>query len=681
MNDNSQSLFENPNVKKEIEVLRQKIRHHNFLYYVQNSPEINDEQYDSLFDRLERLESDNPQYITSDSPTQRVGAKPKKGFSSYKHRIPMLSLSKVNTQKGVESWYKRITGILTKDEISISELSFYSEVKLDGLALELIYENGILTKASTRGDGLTGEDVTENVRTIKSIPLKLHTNSPPTIIEIRGEVIFRKKDFQRLNENRKLQGMETFANARNAAAGTLRQLDPSITAQRPLSAYFYDIGTFDDKEILEHGKQIDFIKSLGLPCVPQHKETPTLDDIDNYFQYISKIRDTLDYEIDGVVVKVNKLSLQKILGEIARSPRWAIALKFPSESAITKLNDVLWNVGRSGAIIPVAILEAVEIGGVTVKRASLHNEDFINDKDIRIGDTLSVKRAGDVIPYVVQSHEDLRNDKEIIIIPPTTCPSCNTELVKSLGDAFRHCPNSNGCPAQIKEGLTHFVSKQAMDIDGLGEKQIEQFFENKLIQKASDLFKLTIEDLLPLERMGEKSAKNIITAIGKSKKASLDRLINALGIPGIGEQNAYLLAKSFGSLEKLQEADSETLTNIDSIGPVLVDNIFDYFQNSENQDMLKELQLQGINPIFEIEDSPKPLLNMKIVVTGTLQNFKRDEIKKTIKKLGGSVVSSVSKKTDFVLVGENPGSKAEKAEKLKIKIISELDFQDLIQLK
>ncbi len=666
-------------IKKQIDSLKEKIRHHNYLYYVESSPEISDEQYDALFDRLQKLEEENPQYITSDSPTQRVGAKPKDGFTTFEHRVPMLSLGKINTEEGFTSWHARITGLLEKQDIDAKRLSYYSEVKLDGLALEVIYENGSLSRALTRGNGVVGEDVTANVRTIKSIPLRLHSDNPPELIEIRGEVIFRTYDFNRMNQKRSDRGEEPFANARNAAAGALRQLDPSITAERPLSAFFYDIGTYSGESLRTHEEQLNIIKELGLPIVPENKPTPVIKDVIDFYSDISERRDSLEYEIDGVVVKVDELELHSVLGEVSRSPRWAIAWKFPSQSALTRLNNVLWNVGRTGAVTPVALLEPVEIGGVTVKRASLHNEDFIEEKDIRIGDTLSVKRAGDVIPYVVETHQDMRSGKEQIIIPPSHCPSCETELIKNQDDAFRRCPNRSGCPAQIKESITHFVSKSAMDIDGLGEKQVEQFLENGLIEKASDLYSLTKEDLMPLERMGEKSAENILTSIDRSKNRSLDRVINAIGIPGIGEQNAYILATTFGDIDSLIEADEESLVNIDSIGPILAENIVAFFKTEENLKMINELRAYGIDPQIEIKDSEHlPLSGMKIVVTGTLSHFNRDEIKRRIKELGGEATSSVSSKTDFVLAGESPGSKIKKAEEKGVKIISEDEFLKMI---
>ncbi|MFP4458465.1 MAG: NAD-dependent DNA ligase LigA [Candidatus Zixiibacteriota bacterium] len=672
------------NAKEEIKKLRKLIREHNYHYYVENEPVISDEEYDSLFDRLKKLEEENPDLITEDSPTQRVGAEIQDGFSTYEHRVPMLSLSKVISFEKFKDFHERILKKLSKSDIENPDFDYVAEPKLDGLALEIIYEDGHLVKAATRGNGVVGEDVTQNVRTIKPIPLVLNSDKEdvPATIEARGEVIFKKKDFEKMNQKRRDEGKDEFANARNAASGSLRQLDPSVTAERPLSAFFYDIGTLDGVSLDSHSEQLEYMRNLGIPTVEDSGKLENPDAVKDYFEKISEKRESLPYEIDGVVIKVNRLDYHETLGSISRSPRWAIAWKFPSQSAMTKLDDIIWNVGRTGAVTPVAILEPVEIGGVTVKRASLHNEDLIAEKDIRVGDRIMVKRAGDVIPYVEESLDEFRDGSEKEIQPPEICPSCGTKLYRAPDDAFHRCPNKASCPAQIKESIIHFVSKNAMDIDGIGEKQIEQFLSKNIIETAADLYNISKDELLPLERMGEKSAENILNAIEESKKRPLWRFINALGIPTIGSHLAQVLAENFKNIDEIEKQSAEKLEEIDEIGPIIAENIFNYFKAEENIKLIDEFKKIGIDPessLYVEEKSELPLDGQKFVLTGSLSSMTRDEAKLLLQKLGAKPTSSVSKKTDFLVVGENPGSKLEKAQKLDINIMDENEFIEFLK--
>jgi DNA ligase (NAD+) len=646
-------MIDSSQIKNEIERLKQLIKDHSLRYYTENAPEISDADYDALFDRLLELESKYPEYLTPDSPTQRVGSEVQKEFSSATHSVPMLSLDKVTTTNEFLDFVKRVKNLLGHNDNKLmqensfdlfnqksnsSDLYFTTEPKLDGLAIEVIYENGFFKKAITRGDGITGEDVTQNAKTIRQLPIKLLglPKEIPSLIEVRGEVIILKSDFEKINLDQQKNGQKTFANARNTASGSLRQLDPSITSVRRLSVFFYDIGLIKALKNPPdtHEEQIDLIKRLGLPAVKNFKVCKDENVVIEEFQSLENNRENLPFEIDGMVVKVDRLAFQKELGELSRSPRWAIAWKFPSMTVVTKILDIEWNVGRTGVVTPLAILEPVYVGGVMVKRATLHNEDFIKDKDIRINDSVIIKRAGDVIPYVESVVTDVRFGEELLPIIPSLCPSCNTPLFRSEGEVILRCPNRTGCPAQLAESIIHFVSRPAMDIEGLGEKQILAFINAGFIKNFADLYRLNAGDLLTLPRMGEKLAMNILEAIEKSKKPDLSSFINALGIPGVGETLSGVLADKFGSIENLSEQSIEDLIKIPDIGITLASNIHEFFSLNVNQKVLSDLKLLGVSPVFsgvsETIRSSLPLSGKTFVFTGTLSFMTREQAKKIV---------------------------------------------------
>ena len=664
-------------VLDRIKRLRDEINYHNYRYYVLDSPIISDEEYDALVHELKELEEKYPETITPDSPTQRVGAPPSDKFRTVPHHVPMLSLDDAFTPEEIIEFENRIKRFLGTDE----EIEYTVEPKIDGLAVELVYENGIFTLGSTRGDGFSGEDVTNNLRTIPSIPLKLldRHEKIPELLEVRGEVYMEKKAFEKLNKERKKKGLPPFANPRNAAAGSLRQLDPKVTATRPLQIFCYGIGRVIGKEFKTQWEVLNTLKKWGLRVNPLVKKVKGIKKAISYHEYLSKIRHELNYEIDGVVIKVNSLELQAKLGNKAKSPRWAIAYKFEAAQNITKIKDIILSVGRTGAITPVAVMEPVKIGGVTVSRATLHNEDEIKRKDIRTGDWVIVRRAGDVIPEVVKPLKERRAGKEKPFVMPKTCPVCGSPLVKKEGEAIYRCPNPD-CFPRLAKRIAHFVSKSAMDIEGLGPRVVEQLITAGIIRDIPDLYKIKKEDLLSLEGFGEKSAQNLINAIEASKKVSLPKFLFALGIRHVGEVTAQLLAKHFGSLKKIMEASLEELEKIPGIGPEVAKSIYEFFRDEKNKKLISELLALGI----EIEESEKkekkqPLEGKSFVFTGSLKNLKRSEAKALVNSLGGQVLSTVSKKTNYVVAGENPGSKLDKAKKLGIKIISEEEFLKMIK--
>jgi DNA ligase (NAD+) len=680
-------------IAEEIERLREEIRRHNYLYYVVDLPEISDSEYDALFDRLSALEEANPESISPDSPTQRVGAEPATAFKSVAHSIPMLSLGKVTSQGEFLAFHKRVRDGLRQDNAtersnsielpsvfdsdsesdgSEAQILYSCEPKLDGLAVSVRYEDGVLVLSATRGDGNLGEDVTQNIRTIKSIPLKLRQKFP--VLEARGEVVFPKSKFAAMNEMRIERGEEPFANPRNAAAGSLRQLDPKITAERPLEAFFYAVGAIDlgaEEPPKSHREELELLRKAGLRVVPLAEPLNGPLEVAEYFKRIAEIRESLDFEIDGVVVKVDDIETQRRLGEISRSPRWAVAWKFPAQEKVTTLEGVLWNVGRTAAVTPVALLTPVEIAGVTVQRASLHNEDQIEKLGLKIGDKVLVRRAGDVIPYIVRAMEELRTGGEREIIPPEKCPDCGSELVKEIGDVYRRCPNIS-CPSVVAESLTHWASRSAMDIDGLGPKQIAQLLRENLIADVGDLYRLRKEDVANLERFAEKSAENLIEAIRASKNRPLARFINALGIRHVGETVAKMLSAEYGSLDKLAQASVEDLTLIEGVGPEIAKAIVDFFGNENNRKLIEKLRNLGVEPILpEKESKTEAILEgLTFVLTGTLSR-PRDEIKAILESYGAKVSGSVSQATDYVIHGDSPGSKLDKANQLNVKTLDE----------
>ncbi|MBW1978754.1 MAG: NAD-dependent DNA ligase LigA [Deltaproteobacteria bacterium] len=660
---------------ERVKELRDKINYHNYRYYVLDSPEISDAEYDRLFDELSELEKKYPELITPDSPTQRVGPAPLEEFKTVRHTLAMLSLNKATSERELLDFHRRVQEL---SGISENEIKYTAEPKFDGLAVEVIYHGGVLTTGATRGDGLVGEDVTLNLRTVKSIPLKLLGNEIPELIEVRGEVIMNKEDFARLNKEREKAGEPLFANPRNAAAGSVRQLDPRITSTRPLNMFAYGIGRIEGKTLTNHWETLLYLKKLGFR-VSQYTELCTnIDQVRAYYKKILEIRNDLPYEIDGIVIKVNDFDLQHKLGELSRSPRWAVAWKFPPQQENTVVKDIIVSVGRTGALTPVAILEPVRVGGVEVSRATLHNEDEVKKKDIRIGDTVLVQRAGDVIPEVVKVIKSKRTGKEKVFTMPERCPVCGSKVERLEGEAVHRCTGM-ACPAQIKENLAHFASKGAMDIDGLGFKFLEQLVDKRIIKDPADLYFLKNEDLMKMDRMGDKLAENLLNAIDKSRKPDLTSLIYALGIRNVGYHLAGVLAKNFKSIDNLAGQSVEDLKRIHEIGPIVAESIYNFFHNPKNLKILEKLKKGGVKfPVEEEGPEQKPLSGQTFVLTGSLESFTRDEARRIIESMGGRVSSSVSKNTDFVVVGKDPGSKYDRAMSLGIKTLNEDEFKKMV---
>ncbi len=661
-------------IKKEAEELRRLINYHNYRYYVLDEPEISDAEYDKLFRRLKEIEEKYPELKTPDSPTQRVGAPPLKEFKEVTHPYPMLSLDNAMNETEFLEFHKRVCRNLGVDKVE-----YIAEPKYDGLAIELIYEKGILVLGSTRGDGIRGEDVTPNVRTIKTIPLRLIGDDVPERLIIRGEVVMFKSDFLELNEQQLKKGEKTFANPRNAAAGSIRQLDSRITAQRKLHFFIHGIGEplpekYNAPTI---SATYDYLKKWGFKINENIVVTDNPEEIKRFHDELEAKRESLDYEIDGIVVKVNRFDYQRRLGELTHSPRWAIAWKFKPHEATTVVKDIVVQVGRTGALTPVAILEPVEVGGVTVSRVTLHNPDEVKRLDVRIGDTVLIYRAGDVIPKVTKVILSKRPPDAKPFIFPDRCPVCGAEVIKPEGEVIPRCSNAS-CPAKLVEGVKHFVSRRAMDIEGLGDEWIEKLVKSGLVKDFADLYLLKIQDLLKFERMGPKLAQNIINAIKKSKKVPFDRFLYALGIRYVGEHTAKLLAREFKNLDDLMNASLARLMQIYEIGPKCAESVYKFFRQEQNIKLIKKLLSAGVEIIYEKEKS-QALKGLRIAVTGTLKNFSREEIKRFIAENGGSFASSVSRNTDFIIVGENPGSKYRKAKELGVKILSEEEFLKLVE--
>jgi DNA ligase (NAD+) len=660
---------------KRIAELRNIIEYHNKRYYQQDSPEISDTEYDRLMRELQDLESHHPEEFSATSPTQRVGASPLAKFAPFNHPSPMFSLGNAFSNEEIIEFDNRI-----KRLAGVESISYIAEPKLDGLAVNLIYENGIFKQGATRGDGTTGEDVTQNLKTISSLPLKMkHTsNNPvPSFIEIRGEVYIEKKPFQKLNLRRIEDGEEPFANPRNAAAGSLRQLDSKITARRPLNIFLYGIGDAKDISFSTHGEALQTLAGWGFPVNKNIEQTRDINVGIRYFERIGIIRESLPYEIDGIVLKVNDLALQKKLGNVSHNPRWALACKFPAAQATTVVKEILVGVGRMGTLTPVAIMEPVNVGGVMVSRATLHNEDEVIKKDVRVGDTVIVQRAGDVIPEVVRVIPEKRTGNEKKFKMPAKCPECGSEIVHFEGEVAHRCVNIS-CPAQLKEHIRHFASRGAIDIEGLGEKVSAQLFDARLIADPADLYFLKKEQLVALDRQAEKSAQNLIEAIGKSKNPPLDKFIYALGIRHVGERTAKLLAARFGSMENLVAAKQEDLTAINEIGPEIAASIVEFFHERKNIDVLNKFSKAGVKPQKKEIDNNAPLQGKSFVFTGSMESMGRSDAKSIVENLGGSIHSSVTKKTTYVVAGSDPGSKLDKAKSSGVKIISEEEFLKLI---
>lgn len=667
------------NVWVEIDDLRQRIDRANFLYYVKDQPDISDAEYDRLMRRLQEIEAEYPQSVTPDSPTRRVGAVPQTEFASFEHMVPMLSLANAFDEADLRAFDERCKRFLEMDPGDAIE--YICELKFDGLAVSLTYSDGVLVAGATRGDGSRGENITENLRTVKTIPLNLHhaghgsldSKSIPRTIEVRGEVILFHDEFHRINEERETSGEPTFANPRNAAAGSVRQLDSRITAKRRLTMFCYGIGAYEGAEF---DTQHDVLRTLGdwgFKVNPNVKVRANIDEVATYIAEWATRKEELPYDIDGMVVKVNSLALQSRLGSVARSPRWAVAYKYPAHQVTTIVNNIRVQVGRTGALTPVADLEPVEVGGVTVSRATLHNEDEIHRKDVRIGDTVVVQRAGEVIPEVVEVVKEKRTGREIEFIMPTECPVCGADVERAEGEAVARCVGI-ACPAQIRERIIHFTARTAMDIDGVGPAIIDQLIEHNLIHDPADLYFLTAEHLMPLERMAEKSASNAIEAIQSSKSASLARLIYALGIRHVGERTAAALAEHFGGIDALKIATEEDLAQVPDVGPVVAGSVAMFFAQDETIEVLHKLKEVGIDPREEARKESEAFSGKTVVFTGALQTLTREQAEQIVYRLGGSPSASVSKKTDMVVAGEKAGSKLDKARSLGVKVISEEEF-------
>ncbi len=643
-----------------------------------DKPEISDAEYDELFDELVKLEAAHPDLRTPDSPTQRVGAPPVTKFSTCQHVIPMLSLGKATTREEFLDFDRRVRSLLDGNKIEYSV-----EPKYDGLAVTLIYKNGILELGATRGDGFTGEVVTENLKTVRTVPLRLKSNDIPKTLEVRGEVIIFKADFEKFNKARTESGQELFANPRNMAAGSLRQLDSRITAGRPLRFMAYGIGLTEGISFSGHFETMKYLESVGFKISDNLDKYDNYDKVEKYYDEILAKRDSLAYDIDGIVIKIDSYRQQEIAGVLSRSPRWAVAWKFPAIQRTTVVEDIKMQVGRTGILTPVAYLKPVQVGGVTVARATLHNEQEVERKDIRIGDTVIIQRAGDVIPEVVKVVTEKRTGKEKKFAMPNKCPVCGSPVQRIEGEVAVRC-SSLYCPAQMIEKITHFGSRSAMDIEGLGYRTIEIFVEKGFIKDISDLYLLPLKrnEIVEIERMGEKSFNNLEAALEQSKKRELPRIIFALGIPGIGETTAYLLAENFGSMDNLMKASELEINEIHGIGPVLAHSINMFFKDENNVKVINKLKKYGIEfPVTVIKSHDGPLTGKTFVLTGTMESYSRSEAELEIEKLGGKVTSSVSKKTDYVVAGAEPGSKLDKANKLGVNVIDEFEFKKLIGAK
>jgi len=664
-------------IVKKIEELREKIRYHNYRYYVLDDPTVSDAEYDRLMRDLIELEEKYPQYITSSSPTQRIGIEPVSGFTTVKHITSMLSLANAFSTEELQTFDQRIKKLIPQQK-----LEYVVELKIDGLAVALVYENGIFIRGATRGDGVNGEEITSNLRTVKSIPLKLFGENIPPRIEVYGEVYMKKSDFKKLNKERIKKGESLFANPRNAAAGSVRQLDPRITARRHLDTFIYRATFPEGNNSNVHMEVLNYLKNIGFKVNPHIKLFQDIGEVVSYcLQWIEK-KEELDYEIDGMVIKVNSLRMREELGSTTRSPRWAIAYKFPAQQVTTRVQGIIVQVGRTGALTPVAILDPVRISGSVVQRATLHNEDEIRRKDIRIGDVVLIQKAGEIIPEVVKVIKEKRTGKETEFLMPTQCPVCGAKVFRPEGEVASRC-NSLTCPAQIKERIRHFASRNAMDIEGLGPAIIDQLVEKGLIKDISDLYFLERDDLISLERMAEKSADNLLDAIEKSKKKSLPNLIYGLGIRYVGVHTAEVITRYYPTLDKFKKANLEKLIEINEIGPKIAESIILFFKEKESLAIIERVRSTGLNfgqeeEKIREEKEVQMLAGKQFVLTGTLKDFTRTQAKEIISELGGRVTGSVSKKTDYVVAGEDPGSKYQKAQELGVPIINGEEFKKII---
>lgn len=666
-------------VQDRLDHLREQISRHDHLYYVRSSPEVSDAEYDALMRELRTIEAEHPELVTPDSPTQRVSGVPAEGFDEVTHRLPMLSLGNAFDEEELVAWHSRAA-----EQLEVDEFDMVCELKFDGLAVSLTYENGVLTRGATRGNGLVGEDVTSNLRTIRSIPLTLSSSNIPAVLEVRGEVIFPKSKFEEFNRLRESQGLPTYVNPRNTASGSLRQLDPHMTAERPLDIFIYSVGYSEGAGVPGNQRDtLDYLGELGFKINEHNRTFSTVREVADWYRRWRDDFHDLDYGCDGLVVKVNRFDYQRHLGDVGREPRWAIAFKFPAEQAITTLRDVKFNVGRTGTMNPYAVLEPVYVSGVTVKQATLHNEDYITSRDLRIGDRVVVERAGEVIPQVVNALTELRKGDEIAVTMPSECPSCEQPVVRREGEAMSYCTNAS-CPAQLVRMIEHFVSRGAMDIEGLGVKQGEALIAAGLLADVADIYTLHEhrDKLVEMERMAEKSVSNLLAAIEKSQSQPLSRVLVALGIPFVGGEVASILARHFGSMDAIREAPEDALVAINGIGPKIAESVHSYFRQESNALVVDKLKQGGVNTVEEIAESigDANLEGLRFVVTGRLSSYSRSEIQDRIKDLGGAVSGSISKRTDYLVAGEGGGSKLTEAQKLEVSVLTEDEFEQLAEL-
>lgn len=667
-----------PKVHERIDELRRLLEHHNYKYYVEAMPEISDREFDRMMTELRELEAKHPEYAAPDSPTVRVGGKPIEGFETVRHRVPMLSIDNTYKPEELKEFDKRIRKLLPGEEVS-----YIVELKIDGVAISLTYENGVFTLGATRGNGEEGDDVTHNLRTVRDLPLKLHSKKPPELLEVRGEIYMTREELVRTNELRKQEELEPYANPRNLAAGSLKLLDPTLCAQRRLRLFAYGLGAVEGMEIKTHLELFDCLKKCGFPVNPNWKECKTIDEVIEYAHTWEKKLGDLPYETDGLVIKVNDYHQRERLGYTSKFPRWATAYKFEQEQAITKLKDIRVQVGKGGTLTPVADLDTVQLAGTKVSYASLHNADYIRDKDIRIGDTVVVIKAGKIIPYVLRSEHGLRTGEEKPFEFPTTCPICGSPVERDKNGVFYRCTGGKKCTGQTKEILRAYAKRNAMDIEGLGEKIIEQLVDGGLVTSIPDLYRLTLDRLLELERMGKKSAQNLIEGIEASKQRGLAKVLTGLAIPHVGDSVADLLAKEFGNIDDLSNASVDQLNGIPGIGPILAQTIHDYFHGEHGRQIVNELKTLGLKLTEEkpviVQKGKSPILGKTIVVTGTLTKYGREEIETIIRNLGGKASGSVSKNTDYLIAGEKAGSKLEKAKSLGVAVLTEDEFEKLIR--
>lgn len=669
-----------PSAEQRAAELREQLAHHNRLYYVLDDPQVGDDTYDALLSELRAIEAENPELRTPDSPTQRVGAPPLGRFEPVEHVEAMLSLGNARNEEELRAWETRLTNYLKRLDIAASEFSYTTEPKIDGLAITLTYEGGVLVRGATRGDGRVGENVTQNLRTIGSVPLRIE--DAPELIEVRGEAYLPIAAFKALNERRAEAGEPTFANPRNSAAGSIRQLDPALAAERPLSTWCYGIGAVRGLDLATHMDEVEWLSDRGFKVNPDTDHHRGVEGVVKRCHWWEERRETLDYEIDGVVVKVDERALWRELGVVGREPRWAIAWKFAPTTATTKLLDVVWNVGRTGHLVPFAMLEPVHVGGVTVSTATLHNEEDLERKDVRVGDEVVVMRAGDVIPQVVAPLIQRRKGRPRKPRPPKKCPACRTPTVKPEGAVFTVCPNRSGCPGQSFQHVKHFVSKGAMDIDGLGEKQALRFLEEGLIEDVADIYELSEERLTGLDRFAEISARNLVAAIEGSRQRPFKRVLYALGLPGVGNVTSEALADHFGSIDALRGADPERIEEVEGVGPTMAVQIAESLADENTWALIEKLREKGLR--LEADPSERraaggPLEGKTLVLTGTLPELTREQAAAMVKDAGGKVVNSVSKKADYVVAGESPGSKLAKAESLGTEVLNEAGLLALLQ--